>query len=418
MARSSPFPLTEIVIDNFQSNLYIITNSFFRCGAMVKQKRVKRICVFAFLFAFVCFFSFFCPTANAQPSQHVVQKGDTLSSICEKYYGDPGLWPKLWEMNPSITNPNVLTPGEVITLLEKGTVKKTVPSEKKPVKEVAKTEPVLKGIDFSDRIDMESIGYLSLVEVESLGRIDSAAGSKVVIGPGDQVFVDFGSRKDIAPGESFSIAETSDLIRHPITNKPLGYVVSVRGTLIVKKHVTNGTYLAKVDKTFAEVSIDDIVIPHQIIGSCIQPMPTDPKLYGNIVAIADNRQMVDKYSIVYLDGGFKDGIQTGCIFDVVSLHKTPMLQFNRYPLSEISKEVGDALGKATYLDDFTRELMEGKTLYEFSVGKLIVLEARPDTAIGIVIASREDLAPGEFVKGMPWVEPPDFLASLPVCLVK
>jgi hypothetical protein len=385
---------------------------------MMKQGKRKKICAFTFVFAFVCFFSFFCSLANSQPSQHTVQKGDTLSSICEKYYGDPTLWPKLWQMNPSITNPNVLRPGEVITLFEKETTKRAEPAAKKPVQEVAKTEPVLKGIDLSDKVDMESIGYLSLVEVEPLGRIDSAVTSKMVIAPGDRVFVDFGSTGNVEPGESFSIGKTSDLIRHPITHKPLGYVVSIRGTLTVKEHVKDEMYLAEVGKTFAEVFVGDIVIHHQLIGSCLQPMPTDRKLYGNIIAVENDRQVIGEYTIVYLDGGFKDGIQTGSVFDVVSLHKRPILEFNRYSLEDISKDVVDVLGKENYLEDFMRKIAEGKTIYEYSVGKLIVIDAKPDTAIGVVLASKQDLAPGAFIKGMSWVEPPDFLTSLPACVVK
>jgi hypothetical protein len=385
---------------------------------MMKQGKGKKICAFTFLFAFVCFFSFFCPLANSQPSQHIVQKGDTLSSICEKYYGDPTLWPKLWQMNSSITNPNVLRPGEVITLFEKKTAKKAESPAKKPVQEATKTEPVLKGIDISEKVDMESIGYLSLVEVAPLGRIDSAVTPKMVIAPGDRVFVDFGSTRNVEPGETFSIAQTSDLIRHPVTNKPLGYVVSIRGILTVKEHVKDGMYLAEVGKTFAEVFVDDIVIPHQMIGSCLQPMPTDPKLYGNIVAVDNNREVIGEYTIVYLDGGFKDGIQTGSIFDVVGLHKTPILDLNRYSFEDMSKDVVDVLGKEEYLEDFTQKILEGKTLYEYSVGKLLVIDAKPDTAVGVVLASKEDLAPGAFIKGLSWVEPPDFLAPLPACLVK
>ena len=54
----------------------------------------------------------------AQKQTHIVQKGDTLWDICEKYYGDSELWPKLWEMNPFVTNPHLLEPGDVIALLD------------------------------------------------------------------------------------------------------------------------------------------------------------------------------------------------------------------------------------------------------------------------------------------------------------
>ena len=67
----------------------------------------------------------------AQPSTHKVQRGDTLWSICEKYYGDSFLWPKLWEMNPFVTNPHLLKPGDIITLIEKEDMyKKKVPAGK------------------------------------------------------------------------------------------------------------------------------------------------------------------------------------------------------------------------------------------------------------------------------------------------
>ncbi len=55
---------------------------------------------------------------HAQPTYHVVQPGDTLWDICEHYYGDSELWPKLWEMNPFVTNPHLLKPGDKVRLLE------------------------------------------------------------------------------------------------------------------------------------------------------------------------------------------------------------------------------------------------------------------------------------------------------------
>ena len=43
---------------------------------------------------------------------HVVQKGDTLSKIAEKYYGSPRSWPKIVAANrDTLPDPNRLTPG-------------------------------------------------------------------------------------------------------------------------------------------------------------------------------------------------------------------------------------------------------------------------------------------------------------------
>src|SRR5688572_18769297 len=35
------------------------------------------------------------------PEVHVVQKGDTLWSICAYYFGDSWKWPEIWGLNPA-----------------------------------------------------------------------------------------------------------------------------------------------------------------------------------------------------------------------------------------------------------------------------------------------------------------------------
>ena len=82
----------------------------------------------------------FTPIIGAQQLAHTVKKGDTLWSICEKYYGDPDLWQKLWQMNPFITNPHLLTTGDVITLFQKEPIKKTIVPKKE--EKIVKFKPV------------------------------------------------------------------------------------------------------------------------------------------------------------------------------------------------------------------------------------------------------------------------------------
>ena len=48
---------------------------------------------------------------------HVVQKGETLSKIAEQYYGDPSLYPKIFEANREvIKDPNLIFPGQKIRI--------------------------------------------------------------------------------------------------------------------------------------------------------------------------------------------------------------------------------------------------------------------------------------------------------------
>ena len=115
------------------------------------------------------FVAFSCDTqAWAKTYTHIAKKGDTLWGICEKYYGDPELWPKLWQINPFVTNPHILKPGDPIKLLEDIPVKKALPVKKRTAprpkkvlrKDDQKTLRTL--LDVSGLTNVNANGYISL----------------------------------------------------------------------------------------------------------------------------------------------------------------------------------------------------------------------------------------------------------------
>ena len=65
--------------------------------------------------------------------------------------------------------------------------------------------------------------------------------------------------------------------------------------------------------------------------------------------------------------------------------------------------------------DFWTKINEGKSLYEFPIGKLMVVESRPNSSTAVVLSASEDLYPGTFVKGFSWSETPEFLKNLSTC---
>jgi LysM repeat protein len=353
----------------------------------------------------------------AQPSTHKVQRGDTLWSICEKYYGDATLWPKLWEMNPFVTNPHLLKPGDLITLIEKeDMLGKRTPSEK-PSKELAKPIPKMKGIDLSALTNPATMGYLSLTKVEPWGEIYGSTKSELGAEKGDKIFINFKNRTGVKPGDEFRVARPIP-VRHPLTNRPMGEIINFRGNVVVKEHLQQDYFLAEVTDVFIEFGVGAIVLPFEPMSKCVRPMATDPKLYGNIVALKDDRKVIGAGSVVYLDSGFKDGIQRGQVFDVVRISKISSPDFKRDSFEEIVNEVSSTLIKEQYLADFWKKINEGKSLYEFPVGKLMIVESRPDSSTAVVLSSSEDLYTGAFIKGFSWTEPPEFLANLPSCSVE
>ena len=350
---------------------------------------------------------------GAQPSTHKVQRGDTLWSICEKYYGDSTLWPKLWEMNPFVTNPHLLKPGDLITLIEKEDMLKGRGAEK-PSKEAAKPVPKMKGIDLGLLTNPATMGYLSLTKVEPWGEIYASTKSELGAEKGDKIFINFKNRAGVKPGDEFRVARPIP-VRHPLTDYPMGDIISFRGAVVVKEYLKEDFFLAEVTDVWLEFGVGAMILPFEPLSKCVQPMATDPKLYGNIVALKDNRKIVGGGTVVYLDAGFKDGIQRGQVFDVVRITSIAAPAFRLGNFEAIVNEVGTTLSKHEYLVDFWKELNEGTKLYDYTVGKLMVVEARPVSSTAIVLSSSEDLYTGAYLKGYSWSETPEFLMNLPAC---
>ena len=174
-------------------------------------------------------------TIGAQQLTHTVKKGDTLWSICEKYYGDPDLWPKLWEMNPFITNPHLLTPGDVITLFEKGPT--IVPKKETKIlaKETVKPLPKIKGIDVSSLTNINTIGYLSFEKITPWGKIFSSDSDRLIMPEGETVYVLFNEGRDVQPGDEFIIYQPHSLLKYPFPGNEYAYTIGIRGRLAIQK---------------------------------------------------------------------------------------------------------------------------------------------------------------------------------------
>ena len=54
--------------------------------------------------------------AVTENKSHTVQKGDTLWAIAKKYYGNGNQYPKIASANPAIKNPNLIYPGQILSI--------------------------------------------------------------------------------------------------------------------------------------------------------------------------------------------------------------------------------------------------------------------------------------------------------------
>jgi hypothetical protein len=355
--------------------------------------------IFLALSLFLVLFLIIPPSSSAGKKViHIVEKGDTLWSICEKYYGDPNLWPELWEMNKFITNPHWLTPGDVIKLLEyeekePEPVKKYEEEKLEPVKKIATLEkeplegpPV--GIDVSSLTDIRALGFLRQEMIEPWGRIFEFKTERILLGKGDTAYAKM-YKEDIKPGDKFTIYSISDPVDHPTTGKEFGYAYSFKGILEIEK-AQEDYHVAKISESFRTIYKDDLLIPYHSVSPCLLPIPCKGTVTAYIVAAKDGLDLLGQYSVVYLDAGHNGGVVRGNLLEAIE---------ERESISDPQK----------------KELV---ALPPTILGKILILETTENTSTGVVFWASKEFTNGTKIRFQAWDERPRELAMLPECQIE
>lgn len=349
-------------------------------------------------------FLLLAPTIYAEKMIHIVEKGDTLWDICEKYYGDPNLWPKLWQMNPFITNPHLLKKGDVITLFKSEEMKEkpkpVIEPEEKPAPAIE--EP--KGIDLSGIADLSKRGFLSKTPIESYGSIFATKNKKIVLYQGDIGYFLI-NKPGIKPGDEFLVGKVKGPLKDPLSNKKLWRVFSIHGRIRIESRVglefnkqkelidKENTYQAKVISSFKAIYTGDIIIPPNPTTDCIKPASFSEPILANIVAAKDQRKLIGKYDIVYLNQGKNQSIERGQLFEIFK----PNYAENPDPVDK------NIFKKHTLV------------LPDISIGFLLVVETHPDTATAVILTIKEPSALGTYIKSRSWDDHQDLLLGLQTC---
>jgi hypothetical protein len=359
-----------------------------------RQLRYKYIC-----FGLVLFFSLvlcFSPPifAGKEAITHVVQKGDTLWSICEKYYGDPYLWPELWEMNKFITNPHWLKPGDVITLLEYEKEKPTPAKrevalkEEKPTEVPQETEKPTerRGINVESLTNVEALGFLRQNPIEPWGRIFDFKAERVLVGENDIVYVKM-YKEGVQPGDKFTVYNISNPIEHPLSKEECGYIHSFKGVLKVEE-IEEGYHVARIQESYRTIRKDDLLLPYHPVSPCVLPLPYQGDLAAHILAAKENLQLHGQYSVVYIDSGFQKDVRRGNIFEVIEERES-------YPEDKQSVALPPAI-----------------------LAHILILATTENTSAGVVFRASKNFSNGAKIRPVLWRTQFRGLASLPTCPVE
>lgn len=278
--------------------------------------------------------------AAEEPTLYVIQKGDTLWGLSEKFLNDPKYWPNLWSKNSRLTNPHLIYPGQLVRFKDGKLEIVDPPVETGAQKAAAPVEPeVVEEKVFTVR---GNEGWLMEKDLASVGRIIAGQHGRLILGEDDTVYTDIGTDHGGEDGKKYTILRKSSMVKHPVTNDELGYRVFPLGAMQLS-HVTKLNSRGIINQSFKEVEPGDLLIPYQEIKrKTIALKMVSRPLAGYIVETASGANAIAAGDVVYLDLGTQQGVEAGNLLYISRKVNIEKMLVERY-VGELPSEVVGAL---------------------------------------------------------------------------
>jgi hypothetical protein len=310
--------------------------------------------------------------ANTDTYIHVVVTGDTLWDICDSLYGNPWVWPKVWQLNPHITNPHWIYPGTKLRVYYEVVL---VPEEVAPTPEASTPAavpppPPAPRAPTMTFADMDQVGFITPFEPMGVGMIVGEKRQRQLIGSADHVYLKL--RKTAGPevGKRYFIFTTSEIITHPVTNKDVGYLNTILGVVEITE-IAAEYAKAVVRSSYETISPGDKLLPYKKrSGEIALQDGTEPR-EGNIILSIGQAFLIADQQVVFIDLGEKDDIKAG----------------NRFLVFREPKAEGTFAPKEEKL-----------VLSVEPIGELLVLTVEQETAAAVVTYSLNEFGPGERIR--------------------
>ncbi|BDV44068.1 peptidoglycan-binding protein LysM [Geotalea uraniireducens] len=252
--------------------------------------------------------------AADEPTVYVIQKGDTLWGLSERFLNDPYYWPNLWARNPTIGNPHFIFPGDRL---------KVYPDRL----EIEPRQPRTAGVAPVAALSEEPVaertfqvtgseGFLREDGFKPAGTIISTAQNRQLLGTDDIAYTDIGRLHGAQVGDRFSIYKEMEQVSHPVTNVILGERVVPLGTLQLTE-VDDKNSKAIITRAYQEVGPGSFLLPYREKRHQVALRAADKDLSGYIVASGTGNNLIGEGDLVFLDLGKRQGMLPGYFFYVL-----------------------------------------------------------------------------------------------------
>jgi hypothetical protein len=285
------------------------------------------------------------PIAADAPDRYVVKKGDTLWDISAMYLKDPWFWPEIWHVNPSIANPHLIYPGDVLYFSyvdgkPRVSLERSSAVQLSPQVRSSPLDGAIRAIPYN--LLMDFAGRPQLLEKSQIRKAPYVVGmrDRHIVGTElNEVYAR--GLASPAAGARFNIVNVGDELRDPDDGDLLGYIGHFAGTGEVLQDtgtVVSGKARRDDDLTHLkilginrEILQGDKVLPANVdVGSdFVISLPKDEGLLGQIIAVVDGVSVAGKYQVVAINRGQRQGLEPGNALGVFYRGEEVRDRFNR-----------------------------------------------------------------------------------------
>jgi len=364
------------------------------------------------------------PVAGA-PDEYVIQKGDTLWDLSQKFLSNPWYWPKIWSLNPSIENPHWIYPGNKLRIVP-GQGGEQAPAQVEPEAGVdaqaqnAPEEPppgaspdtlvsppasadldVVSKNSSEGRASQNSVsvsgklsfapppvytlrtsGLVTPEEMAESGSLEASFEEKEMLATYDTAYARFKGEVPAKPGDKILIFRTEDPIVDPVSHRTLGRQTKTIGVARILS-VQGRQATLQIERTFEEVNRGDRVRTWEAPEKRVAPRANTADVSGNIVqAVNADLTTFGEANQVFINRGSADGVQEGNTFAVV--------------------RQGDGLSNAWVTQSYTAGAAGEKAakvdVPEENVGLLLVVDTREHLSTAVIVKAVRELQPGDMVE--------------------
>ena len=305
------------------------------------------------------------PLRPGAPERYTVKRGDTLWDISALFLSDPWLWPEIWHVNPEISNPHLIYPGDVLRLVWVDG-KPRIMLERDMVAADMRLSPQVRYESLEDAIPTipyEAIAaFLSKPTVLDKRTIRSSPyildirESHLVAGSGFHVYVR--GTDDAPAGTRYRVYHVGVPLYDPDTGRLLGH----EGLYVGEGRITvpgDPATLFLTETKRETLRGDRLIVDDPSLPLNFFPSPPRQDVEGRIMHVVDGVSLIGSFQIVSLNVGAEEGLVPG---NVLSVYTTGQLVRDRYA----STRAGLFNRRVRLPDEYSGELMIFKVLDEMS----------------------------------------------------